>query len=282
MASELYRFRNSFVMGAICLFGALAAVRAEAPDDLLDRWMAVYHEAAKSVAMQVLDKPNGQLTLVDTPLLKYANPVRDVQQHGAIYVWTAEGRPAVIASFWSAVERQQPGLRRLNFEWHSLSESPLTADRSAERFWEAAEPGVEWRTLDESRPPAGSPALRLRQMRQIASSFSAGIEREQESELRLMPQPLYRYPEQTPGATDGALFAFVMGTDPEVFLLIESRRDSAGMETWYAACARFTNYGLVVQRGGREWWSYPMAMAGERTGRYYLRLAVERLPADLE
>ena len=249
---------------------------------LLDRWMSVYHEASKSVEIQCPDKPDAQLTLIDTPLLKYANPVRGVQQHGAIYLWTAEGRPAVIASFWSAIERQQPDLRRLNFEWHSLSESPLTADRNAERLWEAGEPGVEWRTLDDVRPPAGSPPLRLRQMRQIASSFSAGIERKQESELRLMPQPLYRYSEQTVGATDGALFAFVMGTDPEVFLLIEARSDTPGRATWYAACVRFTNYALVVQRDGREWWSYPMAMAGERTGRYYLRLAVERLPADLE
>lgn len=218
---------------------------------LLDRWMRVYHEAAKSVEIQCPDKPDAQLTLIDAPLLKYANPVRGVQQHGAIYLWTAEGRPAVIAGFWSAVERQQPDLRRLNFEWHSLSESPLTADRNAERLWEAGESGVEWRALDDVRPPAGSPPLRLRQMRQIASSFSAGIEREQESELRLMPQPLYRYPEQTAGATDGALFAVVMGTDPEMFLLIEARPDASGRATWYAACARFTNYGLVAARRSR-------------------------------
>ena len=259
-----------------------ASVRANDSDDLVDRWMAVYHDAARSVEMQFPEKPDTQLTLVETSLLKYSNPVRGVQQHGAIYLWTAEGRPAVIASFWSAVERQQPELRRLNFEWHSLSDSSLVADRESERLWESAERGVEWRALEDVRPPAGSPALRLRQMRQIASSFSAGIEREQESELRLMPQPLYRYAQQTAGATDGALFAFVMGTDPELCLLIESRRDSAGRETWYAACARFTNYGLVVQRGGREWWSCPMAIAGERTGRYFLRLAVERLPADLQ
>lgn len=258
------------------------SLRANEPDDLVDRWMAVYHDAARSVEMQFPAKPETQLALVETPLLKYSNPVRGVQQHGAIYLWTAEGRRAVIASFWSAIERQQPDLRRLNFEWHSLSESSLIADRNAERLWEAAEPGLKWRALDEVRSPAGSPALRLRQMRQIASSFSAGIEREQESELRLMPQPLYRYAQQKAGATDGALFAFVMGTDPEVFLLIESRRDSAGREAWYAACARFTNYGLVVQRGGREWWSCPIAVAGERIGRYYLRLAVERLPADLQ
>ena len=41
-------------------------------------------------------------------------------------------------------------------------------------------------------------------------------------ELRLLATPLYRYRDTSPEGSDGALFAFVQGTDPEVLLLVET------------------------------------------------------------
>ena len=277
------RLRIILLAPLALLFGADGAARlhAQESDEVLERWMSVYGEAAKSVDMDLSDEPGAELKLQKTPLLKYTNPVRNVKQHGAIYLWTVEDRPGVIASFWSAVELSQPNLRRLNFEWHSLSEEPVSADRFGERLWDATEPGLEWKRLSEVPPPAASRALRLLQMRRIASSFSAEIDT-QESELRLIPQPLFRYPSQADRTLDGAIFAYVMGTDPELLLLIESRSGEGGTEEWYSGFARFTNYGVVVQRDGQQWWSCAQVQSGQRTGRYYLRLAVERLPADLE
>jgi hypothetical protein len=55
---------------------------------------------------------------------------------------------------------------------------------------------------------------------------------------------------------DGALFtlASTEGTDPEVWLLLEARKE--GDDTrWDYACCRFSNRNLYVQRKDKEVWS---------------------------
>jgi hypothetical protein len=77
--------------------------------------------------------------------------------------------------------------------------------------------------------------------------------------LRLLPTPLYRYdPKESETAVsflkDGALFAFVMGTDPEVILLLEAvERD--GKSSWQFAFARATGWGAEASLGDKVVWS---------------------------
>ncbi|MBW3542296.1 MAG: hypothetical protein KY476_18670 [Planctomycetes bacterium] len=231
--------------------------------------------------MTVTGKADVPLTLNRTPLLKYTNPVRRVQQHGAIYVWTLEDRPAAIASFWSAMP--EPDWRRLNFEWHSLHGAPVGAEYEGERIWKTEEAGLEWQALTDAASPAALRPQRLVQMRRIASSFAVEIQT-QESELRLMRQPIFRYPESAGGVVDGAIFAFVMGTDPELFLLVEARAATNGTQQWHVGIARFTNAPLRVRRDGREWWSCPhfpaRVGAPVRDRKFFIHLEVKRLPAD--
>ena len=52
----------------------------------------------------------------------------------------------------------------------------------------------------------------------------------------------------------GALFAFVQGTDPEVLLLIESRRDDAGA-AWKYGLARMTSRALAARHNDQEVWT---------------------------
>jgi len=74
--------------------------------------------------------------------------------------------------------------------------------------------------------------------------------------LRLLPAPLYRYPAAADGVVDGALFTLVSteGTDPEVWLLLEARKEG-GNPRWEYACARFSNRNLYVQHKDKEVWS---------------------------
>jgi hypothetical protein len=250
------------------------------PDRLLERWMALYLERAESLDMLVAGDPQRRLELQKSPLLKYTNPVRNVQQHGAVYVWTNEGRPAVLGSIWSAIDRTQPDLRRLYFEWHSLAADDVSAERSGASLWSAGEPGVEWQALREFGPVAASRPLRLVQMRRIARALTARIDTE-ESELRLMDQPIYRYPEGTAGVDDGAVFAFVMGTDPELIVLLEAAASDGGPPQWRIACARFSNWPMRVAIGDREIWSCEKVEPPHDRGRYFLWFAMELLPADL-
>jgi hypothetical protein len=96
-------------------------------------------------------------------------------------------------------------------------------------------------------------------MRTLAGQFSARLMDERRNragerqELRLLTQPLYRYPTAEGEVLDGALFAIVMGTDPEVFLLLEARRVSDG-PTWRYAFARMNVDAMTVSFKEQEVW----------------------------
>ena len=95
-------------------------------------------------------------------------------------------------------------------------------------------------------------------MKKLAREFSAhGLDMaEKRVDMRLLPTPLYRYPEARTGVTDGAIFAFVAttGTDPEILLLIEAREEK-GEARWEFACGRFSDKSLSVRRKDKEVWS---------------------------
>jgi hypothetical protein len=100
-------------------------------------------------------------------------------------------------------------------------------------------------------------------MRALTKDFSASTQDHQERrwELRMLPQPLYRYQSTDPDVLDGALFAFVTsaGTDPEVLVVIEARKQSgADPFTWQFAIARFTDTQLWVRHKGKEVFSAPL------------------------
>jgi hypothetical protein len=86
----------------------------------------------------------------------------------------------------------------------------------------------------------------LRQMKDLAQRFRSKMvdpENGSHEPLRLLPSALYRYDiaagqEQQPDVLDGAMFAFVMGTDPESLLMIEARRTAEGDQWQYSAAKR--------------------------------------------
>ena len=204
------------------------------------------------------------LRLVETPILNYTNPQRGHDQHGALFVWTLAGRPLCIGSIWSSVAPNDPERRRwIANELHSLAAGPLRSRhdprvgaRGPVPQWSTERPGVTWTTLPDEPAPADKPTLRLVQMRRLLEQFSARLmdnPNETDSQLRPLTQPLYRYPPDTRDAADGALFAFVQGTDPEVLLLIEAV-PSERQPVWRYAVARFTHVTAEVRFKERTVW----------------------------
>jgi hypothetical protein len=122
----------------------------------------------------------------------------------------------------------------------------------------------EWAHLEDGPTPAALAVARLVQMRGIAEQFSAADDfrisaadaEPTRHELRMLPKPVYRYADESAGIRDGAVFAFVHGTDPEVFLILEARdgTDAAG---WHYTFAPMTCWGVHVKRGDDEVWSAP-------------------------
>jgi hypothetical protein len=172
--------------------------------------------------------PTG-LTLEPQSVLNWSNPERGAA-NGALFLWTDRGRPQIIACAfeWNG---------QLNHEFQSLSPDVITAERLGQLIHRFG-PGVEFKPLPEAPKPVVSRTLRLTQMRRMAERFrvTAG-----KSEVRLLPQPVFRSPESL--ADDVAMFVFVQGTDPECTLLLEATEK----KEWRYALARQTKWGLTVE-----------------------------------
>jgi hypothetical protein len=199
------------------------------------------------------------LELRRAPVLVCSNPTR-LGGDGAVFVWTCRGRAEVIGTFFSF---PSIGPRQLYHEFHSLSLSVLDVSRVGTHAsaWTPLAPGIELAVFTGAPLPARSAAQRLSQMRALARDFSASTtdRAERHLELRLLPQPLYRYENTDPDVLDGALFAFVTSTDPEALLVIEARTQApADGPVWrYAAC-RLTDLALLVRHNGKEVFNAPL------------------------
>jgi hypothetical protein len=72
-------------------------------------------------------------------------------------------------------------------------------------------------------------------------------------DLRLLPRPLYRYVPTAGRVFDGAVFAFVMGTDPASLLLIEAVKQGDASR-WQYAFVRRTSGQLEGRHRGQIVW----------------------------
>jgi hypothetical protein len=91
------------------------------------------------------------------------------------------------------------------------------------------------------------------------------------SVLRLLPTPICRYGKAGGTPDDGALFAFVLGTDPESFLFIEARPARSGLE-WQYAFAPMTCWALKAEHKGRSVWSLSQRNSGNLFRTFYSRV----------
>ncbi len=182
-------------------------------------------ETAQSCNVVRDDASGARLKLHPSPILRWSNPTVG-SVYGEVFVWTNGDRPEVVASCYHGFVPAWGS----TLELHSLSDSGLTMANRGNTFWSPREAGIAFKLLPEAPPPAATPSARLRQLRALARSFAAvlvdsrtgdltGVERR----LRLLEQPVYQYENQVGQPHDGALFAFVEGTDPEVWLIIETR-----------------------------------------------------------
>lgn len=196
-----------------------------------------------------------KLVLQKEPILRWSNPAAG-SIYGDVYVWTSQGRPEVLASIY----RWYHPYRSQTAEIHSLSTGEVAISSKDRKIWQPAKPGIEFNATRDAPDPAEKPGLRLQQMRGLAKEFSVKLldtredkEKGVARELRMLNQPVFRYNSQHPEVLDGAMFAFVEGTDPEAWLLLEARQKD-GKFTWQFAFARMNNDELHGYQKQAEVW----------------------------
>lgn len=206
---------------------------------------------------------------VGDPCLRWTNPIGESDSgitDGILAVYVHEGgRPAAIGQFFRLPSKQWVN------EFTITAERDVTIRRSDRLVWKPSEYVCKFTDLPHSPSAADKPALRLAQMRAIAADFSVidyfGAKKTKEN-LRLLRQPVYRYSEKGK-ILDGALFIFVLATDPECCLLLEAYQDSKGSRYRYAL-APMTIYQLEAHYKDRLVWEIERRNAdGDRSRSYY-------------
>lgn len=245
---------------SLCLLAlATASAVAQPKKEELTGNAAKAAEFAAVEAARYDIRPAGDkkaLKLHSEPLLRWSNALRG-EVYGSVYLWTRDGCPEAAASIYQMFHRNQ-----LNVELVSLSESPLKAERNSKVRW-APEAGVEFKPLSDAPAPADTVEKRQLQMRALARTFAGqmaepGEKDDKFTDLRLMAAPLHKYEATDGSGRDGAMFALVTTTDPEILLLIESRKVKERRE-WVWAAARMHFRPLRLSRADKIVWEVPAA-----------------------
>ncbi|APW59169.1 hypothetical protein [Paludisphaera borealis] len=223
--------------------------QAKTPTDAEAR-LAYMNKMIAAYEVRPADGSNALYTVKPEPALRFVNTV-GASRDGAVFLWVdARGRPEAAAQVM--VLRGGTWVHELT----SLSTGTLVAKSAGLPDWKPTEGGVQFRPVPGAPKPAGTAEQRLVQMRALTRLFVVEDEFRGQGwqRLRMLAKPFARYGESNGAVVDGALFCFVLTTDPEAYLLIEARKGSNGLE-WQYALTRMTIYPLRASLQGKTVWN---------------------------
>lgn len=254
--------------------GIKTEVQSRQPPDTADR----LQDLASQFQLELVRDRDASLKLQTEPLLTYTNPVRARGQIGSIFLWTQDSRPAVVGSLWTFRGKNET---RLSIELHSLSQHRIAATmpaienpRRALPVWNPPESVFDWKPISA----ANVSVTDERRLRILVSRWAEKFQAEvvnpnasSEEPLRRLSKPIYEYKDDTVAC--GALFAFVLATDPELILSIEARKseiqDAAEGVQLYYAFSRMTGRPLEIRLDGEAAVTLPKAPVWDGSQLYY-------------
>jgi hypothetical protein len=219
-----------------------------------DKAVNVMRGRAKGTKVFVGENKSQAAELNQEPLLYFNNlPHRIV--NGSLWGWSAGGRPVTLCK----VEQYDRG--RPDQTWlyclASLSDKKIAVEFRDGVSWSAKTAGVEMRDLPDGPAPAEDARGRLRQMKDLARRFSAtdfepnGPGR---SQLRLLPQPVWRYSDAAGGTVDGAIFAT---EGVAAVYLVELRQKRGQRPKWHYGVTAMDAWAVSIKLYDKEVWKKP-------------------------
>jgi hypothetical protein len=231
--------------------------------ELAEKKMAFMKGAVGHYSIRVGDRKEASAAAAD-PCLRWTDPVTGATD-GILAVYAHNGgRPDAIAQFFFNFQK------RWVIEFTIIPDRDVTVLRGGREAWAPTEFVCSFADLPGGPVPAAAPPARLAQMRAIAAEFAVtdhiGVA-EMKVDLRLLSQPAYRYAEAGK-ITDGAMFVFAHGTNPECCVLLEAYPAGAGLKYRYAV-APMSIYRLEARYKGEAVWSVPRRHAGRHNAKSY-------------
>jgi hypothetical protein len=235
------------------LIFALLGQEAAAGDAaaLSDTRLEYMKESVLVYDIRPADDPRFSFQLQPQPVLRFTNPVGRVRD-GTVFLWLdCDGRPAVVAQ--ATLNLKATWVH----EFSSLSPGRFTVVSSRGPTWTTKTGGVEFEPIPNAPRPAQSARERLTQMRALTREFAVdeAFVKESWQTLRLLPKPFARYGREGSNVLDGALFCFVLTTDPEAYLMLEARVAN-DIPVWQYAFARSSYSPIRASWKGKSVWEH--------------------------
>ena len=221
-------------------------------------------ESAKSYKLTIGGDRPSELTLKPEPVFRLGKQGDGVVLDGAIFLWDGRGRPTwggrpgvpdpgrgsgPRASGGTNSPRSRPG--RLSAT--RRGQAALAADGAWSHI-----PADPRRTEARRYAAAAAEAVAMPWPKSSAPRTISGTG--DGAQLRLLPKPISRYGKTGATPEDGALFAFVLGTDPGVVPLHRGRPGDDG-PVWQYSFAPMTCWALKAEHKGRPSGACPTATA---------------------
>jgi len=258
---------------------------ADNADDsaLAKAWLKLSREHADAYVFASTNAPDAHYRALPQPIFRHAQPARG-NDIGAVYLWVdAHDRPAAVGDIfaWSTGEPT----RNVTHEFHSLADVPLDVRYHQTTPWKPKSAGLDWRAIPEAPLPAETKTARLRQARDLTRRFSANSIDHQGGrwELRVVPQPVHTFDlTDLSGTRTGALFAVCQGTDPELWLVLETRPATPEGIAWHYAFAAFTDYALRARLDDRDVWSCEKYVHGTNDAAHWIEMVAARVNVTVD
>jgi hypothetical protein len=241
---------SALVCGLAVLARGSAMNRADPPEP--DEPKRVSEAIEKSVTRYDLFVGENEKPLTPKVVIRWKNIERGDAGDSLLIFWPHNGRPAAMATLYARG-------KIIAHEFDSLMrDGKLVAREKDQEIWAPTAPGLKFQPVPEAPKPAGTAIERMVQMKGMAGRFKATLlgwnVNARPEQLRLLPRHLFRYDvEKLPDTIDGAAFAFVQGTDPEVILLFEAT-GMGDKAAWHYALVRATGGGLEVKLDDKLAW----------------------------
>ncbi|HWB11419.1 MAG TPA: hypothetical protein VG826_19470 [Pirellulales bacterium] len=210
-----------------------------------ERLLAKMRELAKQTQLR-FQQGDRQPQLVESPVFRYDDQPRHFLD-ATLWTWTDQGRPVA----FQKVEAMESRPLTWQYCFTSVSEELLDVQWAGKGRFQSTSPGIEFRRLTDAPAVAAGSAQRKRQARELAREFSARIVidpvNNRTDAMRFLPTPIFEYAEAPTTMFRGAVFGLTTnGTNPDLLLLLEARREDGGLH-WNYAAARMTTGGLTLR-----------------------------------
>jgi hypothetical protein len=213
-------------------------------------------EQTKVILLDSEAKGLREAELAEQPIVSYSDETRNIKD-STLWVWTDGGLPVAFQKI--EVNESVSDLPRWTFCVAVTGEKRIELNwPSRERF--VGEP-LTFRPLASAPRPETDERLRRLQMRQLSRRFSVRAHNGLgESELRLMARPVFEYSAPEQGVLQGAMFAFAVGTNPDLLVAIQLQGSEAGEERWTCAPVRLTSGRIVLRYDDQPVWEDELSL----------------------